>query len=89
MYVGYKPQHYQQTLPVVVSVLVLLIAFQACQTGNVFLPEAGPPKGGVIFSFNNLASASGLGGLSGVPDWLGTFILPVPFLMIVGTLISP
>jgi hypothetical protein len=69
--------------------LVLLIAFQACQTDNIFLPVAGSLAGGLIFFFDNLASASGLGGLLGVPGPLGTFILPVPFLMTVGTLISP
>jgi hypothetical protein len=71
------------------SVLVLLIAFQACQTNNVFIPGAGSPVGGLIFSFNDLSSASSLGGLLGVSGPLGTFILPVPFLMTVGTFILP
>jgi hypothetical protein len=35
------------------------------------LPGTGSPVGGLIFSFNNLASASGLGGILGVPDLLG------------------
>jgi hypothetical protein len=69
------------------SVLVLLVAFQACQTDNVFLTRAGSLVGELIFSFNNLASASGLEGLFGVPGPLWTFILPGPFLMTVGTLI--
>jgi hypothetical protein len=44
------------------SVLVLLTAFQACQTNNVFIPGTGSRVGGLIFSFNNLASACSLGG---------------------------
>jgi hypothetical protein len=71
------------------SVLVLFIDFQACQPDNVLLPGAGSPEGGLIFPFDNLASASGLGVLLGVSGPLGTFSLPVPFLMTVDILISP
>jgi hypothetical protein len=53
------------------SVLVLLIASQACQTISAFLSGTGSPAGGLIFSFNSLASASGPGDLLGVPDLLG------------------
>jgi hypothetical protein len=70
-------------------VLVLLIAFLGCQTYIVFLPGAGFPTGGWILSLDNVASTSGLVGLLGVPGLLGIFILPVPFLMTVGTLILP
>jgi hypothetical protein len=50
---------------------------------------AGFPVGGLIFSFGDLASASSLWGLLGVPGPLGTFILLMPFLMTVGTVVSP
>jgi hypothetical protein len=48
-----------------------LIAFQACQSNNVFLPGTGSPAHGLIFSLDNLASASGLRVLLGVPGPLG------------------
>jgi hypothetical protein len=64
-------------------------SFQACQYNNIFFPGAGSPAGGLIFSLDNLSSSSGLGDLLGVSGPLGTFILPLPFLTTVGTLISP
>jgi hypothetical protein len=71
------------------SVLVLLMAFQVCQIDNDFLLGAGLPVGGLIFSFNTWPLPLVWGGLLGVPDPLETFILPVPFLITVGTLILP
>jgi hypothetical protein len=56
---------------------------------TMFLLVSGSPEDRLKFSFDNLASTSVLGGLLGVPGPLGKFILPVPFLMTVGTLISP
>jgi hypothetical protein len=69
--------------------LAPLIAFQGCQSDNDFLPRAGSHVSDLILSLNNPVSTSGLGGLLGVPGPLGAFILLVPFLMTVGTLISP
>jgi hypothetical protein len=54
-----------------------------------WLPWAGSHAGGLVLSLNNPVSTSGLGGLLGVPGPLGTFILLVPFLIKVGTLIYP
>jgi hypothetical protein len=54
-----------------------------------WLPWAGSHAGGLVLSLNNPVSTSGLGGLLRVPGPLGAFILLVPFLMTVGTLISP
>jgi hypothetical protein len=71
------------------SVLFLLVAFHAQQPDNVFFPGTGSPAGGMIFSLDNLSLASDLGGLLVVPGPSGTFILPVSFLMTVGTLILP
>jgi hypothetical protein len=63
------------------------MAFQACQSDIVFLPGADSPAGELIVSLDNLVSASCLGGHFGSLWPIGTFILPVPFLMTVGTLI--
>jgi hypothetical protein len=43
----------------------------------------------MILRLNNVAFASGLKGLLGVHGLLGTFILPVPVLVTVDTLILP
>jgi hypothetical protein len=71
------------------SALVFLIVLQSHQPDDVLLPGASLSADRLILSLDNLASASVLGVLLGVPGPLGTFILPVPFLTIVGTLISP
>jgi hypothetical protein len=69
------------------SSLVLLIILKSGQPEDVFLPGATSVLGRPILSFNNLASASGLEDLLGVPGPLGTFIFPVSFLTTVGTLV--
>jgi hypothetical protein len=68
------------------SVLVPLIAIQACQTDKILLPGSGSPAGGNLH-FDNLASASGQGGLLGILGPFGTFILSMSFLKTVGTLV--
>jgi hypothetical protein len=67
-------------------VLVLLIILKSGHPNNVFLPEAASPLSRQILSFNNSSSASSLGDLLGIPGPLGTFILPVSFLMTVDIL---
>jgi hypothetical protein len=71
------------------TVLVLLIILKSGQPNNVFLPGATSLLSQPIFSFNNLAFPSGLGGGSVVPGLLGTFIFLVSFLTTVSTLVLP